>query len=267
MADSAMDSLFSVAGKRVMITGGTAGIGLGLAKHFAEAGSQVAVFGRRDDGTKIAASIGAAFFSMDVTDEQSVDTAFKAALHALGGVNVLILNAGIDLPHGRVDALNRDAFRKTLDVNILGCVNVMSAAAGHLGAGASVILSSSPASQLFKSEMAAYSASKAAVNALVQSWAVELAPQGIRVNAVLPGLVESEMSGSSGAASFIRALTLNGQHREPHEVAGVYQFLASKAADSVTAAIIAADDGLRGGLSEAAVEHIAAATLGAQSSH
>ncbi len=262
------DTEFSVDGKRVLITGGTAGIGLGLARHFTCAGAKVVITGRRADGSAIADQVGANFVEMDVVDVPGCGASVEAAAADLGGaIDVLILNAGVDFSHGRIDDLDVAAFRATFEVNFFGVANVMRHAVAYLFEGSSVIVSSSPASTTYKSGLAAYSASKAAVNALVKSWAGELAAKGVRVNAVLPGIVESEMSGSTGGAEFIQALTLTDTIRNASELGGVYQFLASSASAPVTAALIAADDGLSAGMSDRLERIVAEAVLTPASKH
>lgn len=250
-------SLFSIRGKNTLITGGTAGIGLGVAQHFIEQGANVVITGRRDDGDAIAQSIGATFVKMDVSDESSVHASIKkAATYFSERIDVLILNAGIDVRTGTIDTLDLDAFRRLYDVNLFGLIQCLRDATPFLPDGASVITTSSPAGTFAAGGMGAYGSSKAAVNHLTKVFATELAAKGVRVNAVLPGIVESEMAGSTGTLDFIRTLTINDTVRVPSELAGTFQFLASQASSPVTAGIIAADDGISAGLSPATVDAI-----------
>ena len=251
---------FSVSGKTVLITGGTAGIGLGMAEHFVAQGAEVVISGRRESGQDIATGIGAGFVRMDVSDERSLADGMIAAAHQLGGrIDVLILNAGIDLDVGMIDELDMESFRRIYDVNVFGVVQGLREGLAYMPAGSSVIITSSPAGSTTVPGMSGYGSSKAAVNYLTRAFAAELASRDIRVNAVLPGLVESEMAGSSGDAEFIRTLTLTGKIRQPAEMAGTFQFLASAASTPVTAAIIEADDGLSAGMSIALADAIGAA--------
>jgi NAD(P)-dependent dehydrogenase (short-subunit alcohol dehydrogenase family) len=242
---------FSVRGRRTVVTGGTAGIGMGVAEHFVQAGAAVVITGRRPTGKAIAAGIGAAFVPMDVSDDDSVRDGFERAGDALGGgIDVLILNAGVDLDTGPIEALDLAAFRRVVDVNLVGVARGFRFGLAHMERGGAVIVTSSPAGRLTAPRMGAYSASKAGVDLLTRSAALELGPRGIRVNAVLPGIVESEMTGGATSdGEWIVTLTASGLMRQPREIGGVFQFLASDAGSVLTGATIEADDGISAGLS------------------
>ena len=242
---------FSLKNKNVLVTGGTAGIGLGVAAHFAGAGANVVITGLRDSASEIAASIGARAVAMDVSDRSSVESAMGSAAALFDGrIDTLILNAGIDQPAGFIDELDLDTFRRVLETNLFGVVYCLRAGLGYMQAGSSVIVTSSPAGVLLAPGMSAYSVSKAAVNTLVKQYALELGPRGIRINAVLPGLVATEMqAGSTGSDEQILCMTVNDCMRQPADMAPVFQFLASDAAAPVTGGIIAADDGISAGIS------------------
>ncbi len=254
-SDEHVDS-FSISGMRTVITGGTAGIGLGVAEYFVASGARVVITGRRDDGQDVAMGIGARFVTMDVTDTASVDAGTTAAAERLGGgIDALILNAGIDLPTGPVDDLDLEAFERVIDVNLLGVTRGLAAGLEHMGPGSTVIVTSSPAGRVTSPGMAAYSASKAAVDMLVRAASIDLGPRGIRVNAVLPGIVESEMAGgSTGDGSAIRMFTQSGIMRRADEMGGTYRFLASSASAPLTGATVQADDGISAGPSLALME-------------
>lgn len=253
-------NIFSVSGKRVLLTGGTTGIGLGVAKHLVQQGANVVITGRRDSGCSVANQIGATFIYMDLSQPESVTTSVTEAAEALSNtIDVLILNAGIDLDTGSIDALDMSVFRQVFEVNVFGVAQCLRDALPYLASGSSVIITSSPASLVNAPGMDAYSASKAAINALTKSFSAELAPRGIRVNAVMPGIVESGMSGgSTGEMDSLRKLTLSGVIRKPQEMAGTFQFLASQASEPLTGSIVAADDGLSASLSQ----HVMASIFG-----
>lgn len=226
-------------------------MGLGVAEHFLAAGARVVITGRREDGPRIAESIGASFVRMDVADESSVGEGMRAAVGLMdGGLDTLILNAGIDLLVGTIDDLDLQAFRQVLEVNFFGVLHGLRHGVGYMEAGGSVIVTSSPAGRYCMRGMSAYSTSKAAVDMLVRTSALELASRGIRVNAVLPGIIRTEMSGGgTGEVEQLQILTARGVIRLPREIGGVYQFLASDASALLTGGAVPADDGILAGYS------------------
>ena len=240
---------FSIESKRVVITGGAAGIGLAVAQHFDAVGAEVVVadlaIGMALDGPPFG------YVQMDVTDRNSVEVGLASAAEMLGGgIDVLILNAGIDREVGVAGDLDLDAFRAVMEVNFQGVVNGVAFGPRHMGERGSIIVTSSPAGRLTMAGLGAYSASKAAVDSLVHTASIELAEKGIRVNAVLPGIARTEMQGgASGDGSALAVLTATNTERDPAELAPLYQFLASDAAAPVTGATLQADDGMTAGLS------------------
>jgi NAD(P)-dependent dehydrogenase (short-subunit alcohol dehydrogenase family) len=250
---------FSVADKGILITGGTAGIGLGVARHLASAGARVVITGRRTTGAEIATRIGAHFATMDVSDLESVAAgAARAAELLQGAIDVLILNAGIGPATGTIRDLDVDEVKATFDVNVYGVVYGLKEALPYMSRGGSVIITSSPAGAAFTAGLTGYGGSKAAVNALTRIWAIELGPEGIRANAVLPGIVETEFAHdpdtSDEEIEFMRVLTQTGKVRQPEELGPTFQFLASEASAPVTGALLACDDGLLAGYSNELIE-------------
>lgn len=243
--------LFSIEAKRVVITGGAAGIGRGIAERFVAEGANVVVADVARNGSAIAGAFGAEYVQMDVTDVESVETAMRGAADKLGGeIDVLILNAGIDREVGVAGDFDLDSFRAVMEVNFQGVVNGLAVGPGHMREGGSIIVTSSPAGRLTMAGLGAYSASKAAVDSLVRTASIELAEKGIRVNAVLPGIARTDMQGgASGDGAALAILTATNTERDPAELAPVYQFLASEAAAPVTGATLQADDGMTAGLS------------------
>jgi len=251
--------VFSVAGKRVLITGGTAGIGLGVARHFAAAGADVVITGRRSAGPQIAESVGARFVRMDVGDDDSVEQAISDAARMLGGLDVLILNAGVGRTVGPIESLDLDEFRDVFNVNVLGVVRGLRYGVPLLGPGGVVLVTSSPGGRqaLAAPGMVAYSASKAAVDMIVQSAGLELAARGIRVSGVLPGFIRTQIAADSGHEdSWLAHLTASGHAREPSAMGPVFQFLASDAGAMLQSSIVAADDGCSAGLSASVLRRL-----------
>lgn len=248
---------FSVAGLGILIVGGTAGIGLAVAAHFVQCGARVIVTGRRNTGAEVAEEIGARFVAMDVADGPSVADGFAEVLGHMPRINCLILNAGVDQFHGEIDDLDLAVFEHVLQVNTIGLVRAMAHGVKMMESGGSVVVTSSPAGSIAVPGMGAYSASKAALDMLVRTWALELGPKGIRVNAVLPGIVESEMDGeSTGELEVIRRMTANGVFRRAEEMAPVFQFLASPASATLTGSGVGAHDGISVGFSHEVMSHL-----------
>ena len=250
---------FGITGKRTLITGGTAGIGLGVARHFVRAGAEVVISGRRAAGADIAESIGARFVTMDVADEASVQHGTDVAAEILGGLDVVIQNAGIGRPCGPLDQLDLGVFREILEVNLFGVVRGMRYALPHMGRGGVILVTSSPGGRqaLAAPGMIGYSCSKAAVDMVIRSAGLELAAKGIRVSGVLPGLIRTEIAGEHGVDdSWLAALTASGHAQDPEAIAPVFHFLASEAGAMTQGSIVAADDGCSAGLSATVLERL-----------
>lgn len=258
MGENVTTDLFGVAGLRCVIVGGTAGIGLAVAEHLAVCGASVVISGRRP-ATDLAAGMGASSVGMDVADVESVAAGFVEIDGLLGGIDCLILNAGIDAETGLIDDHDLATFERVVDVNTLGLARAMHHGVQRVVDGGSVIVTTSPAGSTAVPGMAAYSASKAALDMLVRSWALDLGPRQIRVNGVLPGIVESEMeSESSPSTELIRRMTANGRYRTAAEMAPVYHFLASPASVTLTGSLVGAHDGIPLGFSAEVISHLAA---------
>lgn len=184
----------SLFGKKVLITAGASGIGLVIARGFAEAGSTVFICDISDsDLMKAQAEItGLKGCNADVSDEASVQAMFRQADAALGGLDVLVNNAGIAGPTVLVDSLQREDLVRTLDVNVVGQFLCAKHAVPRLRQGylPSILNMSSAAGHLGMPGRSVYSASKWAVIGFTKSLAIELGHDGIRVNAVLPGAVD-----------------------------------------------------------------------------
>jgi len=259
MAQTGGSDAFSVTGRQIVIVGGTAGIGLAVAAHLVDAGADVTITGRRVEGEAIATEIGAIFVPMDVADDASVASGFETIGARLDHIDCLILNAGIDEHHGEIESLDLGVFERVLDINTLGIVRATAHGVGQMQSGGSVVVTSSPAGSTTAAGMGAYSASKAALDMLVRTWAIELGPKQIRVNAVLPGIVESEMdSESAPQVELIRRMTVNGVHRPARDLGPVFQFLASPASTPLTGSMVGAHDGISVGYSLEVMRRLAA---------
>jgi NAD(P)-dependent dehydrogenase (short-subunit alcohol dehydrogenase family) len=184
----------SLVGKRVLITAGASGIGLVTARGFIEAGARVFICDVNAEAlTQAQAALpGLQGCLADVADEAQVLALFARVDAALGGLDVLINNAGIAGPTARIADLKREDILRTLEVNVIGQFLCAKHAVGRLrqGRGPCILNMSSAAGHLGFPARSAYSASKWAVIGLTKSLAIELGPDRIRVNAVLPGAVD-----------------------------------------------------------------------------
>jgi 2-keto-3-deoxy-L-fuconate dehydrogenase len=237
-------------GMRALVTGAASGIGLATAQRFAADGAQVAVLDLAEHGPD-----GMTYVRADVTDDVAVRAAVDDAVAALGGLDVLVNNAGIGA-QGGVDANSDDEWHRVLDVNVLGLVRVTRAALPALrqSAHAAIVNTGSIVATAGLPNRALYSASKGAVLALTLSMAADLIAEGIRVNAVNPGTADTPWVGRLlDAADDPAAERAALEARQPHgrlvsadEVAGAIAYLASPASGSTTGTWIAVDGGMAG---------------------
>ncbi len=229
--------------RRVLVTGGNRGIGLAIARSFAESGHHVAVTTRSG-----AAPDGLVGVPCEVTDTASVDAAFTAAEQVLGGpVEVLVANAGIT----RDQLLMRmsDAeFDEVLDTNLAGafrCARRASKGMIRLRYGR-IIFVSSVVGLYGSPGQANYAASKAGLVGLARSISRELGGRGITANVVAPGFIDTDMTAElpdERRAAYLAAIPA-GRFASPQEVAAAVRFLASDEAGYVTGAVLPVDGGL-----------------------
>ncbi|MBF9073130.1 SDR family NAD(P)-dependent oxidoreductase [Streptacidiphilus fuscans] len=238
-------------GLRALVTGGASGIGLATATLLAERGAQVAVLDL-DPSTAPKPLLG---FTADVSDDASVRAAVAAAVEALGGLDILVNNAGIGAA-GTVEDNPDEQWHRVLDVNVLGIVRTTRAALPHLrrSAHAAIVNTCSIAATAGLPQRALYSASKGAVLSLTLAMAADHVREGIRVNCVNPGTVDTPWVGRLlDAAPDPAAERAALQARQPHgrlvsadEIAAAVAYLAGPAAGSTTGTSLAVDGGMAG---------------------
>lgn len=228
-------------GKRVLVTGGGVGIGLGIVRAFAASGARVAYtwlshepdaalleeFDALGDAAPIAVQL-------DATDEAAVNQVVADVAERLGGLDVVVNNAGGMVQRSSLAEMSLELWHKVMDVNVTSAFLVSRAALAHLSDGGSIINVASLAGQNGGSNGAsAYAASKAALFALTKGWAKELAPRQIRVNAVAPGLIldtpfHEVFNTAEGRAAAIEGIALK-KPGYPADVAGPVLWLADNA--------------------------------------
>ena len=182
----------SYAGRSVVITGASRGIGLGVAQGFAAAGASLHLIANDEAVHAAAHTLGATSAVADIADKAQV----AAALAGLTAIDVLINNAGLELmtPIGDNSDVTSEAFHRVIDINVTGTALVTAAALDRMGRGGSIINTASIWGRVAEPRFGAYVASKHAIIGLTKTWARELGPRGIRVNAVCPGWVRTEAS-------------------------------------------------------------------------
>ncbi|WIB62113.1 SDR family oxidoreductase (plasmid) [Curtobacterium sp. MCLR17_007] len=240
----------SHAGLRAVVSGGASGIGAAIATTLLERGATVAVLDLRPEG----APAGVTALPCDVASDASVRAAVEHAAAALGGIDVLVNNAGIGA-QGTVEDNDDTEWHRVLDVNVLGAVRLTRAALPHLrrSAHAAVINTCSIAATAGLPQRALYSASKGAVAALTRAMAADHLREGIRVNAVNPGTADTPWVGRLlASAADPEAERAALEARQPHgrlvsadEVAEAVAYLSSPAAGSTTGVDLAVDGGMQ----------------------
>jgi meso-butanediol dehydrogenase / (S,S)-butanediol dehydrogenase / diacetyl reductase len=235
--------------KRVLITGGASGIGAATAARFLEEGSAVCVLDRDPKARqqiRTALPDLAETLDADVCSRKQVEAAFADAVRIMGGVDVLINNAGISIRHNFLEITPED-WDRVIAVNLTGVFHVAQVAARHMWErGEGVILQTASTNGLVgQPYYADYNATKAGVIELTKSMALELAPK-VRVCAVAPGYVMTPMQRAEYSdamfAEVNRKIPL-GRHARPEEIAALFAFLASEDAAYITGQVYTMDGG------------------------
>ena len=252
--------LFDYSGKRVLITGGNKGLGLGVAEAYVLAAATVTIVGLEQDVPDVAERLTEKYWhkvkgiTCDIADLQAV----RAMAAEAGDVDILINNAGLELitPIDDPDPAVDETFRRITEINVIGTFSVTRALLPQIADGGRIINTASMWGKTAVAEFSAYCASKHAVIGLTRSLAQELAPRRISVNAVCPGWVKTEASMRSLAAMSVRTgrteedllAEVTGAQAfeglmEPKDMAAMYLFLGSEAAGNITGQSFTVDRG------------------------
>jgi len=238
--------MFSLSGKSALITGGTSGIGLMVARRYIAAGAKVIIVGRRATGQALAAEIGAQFLQCDVADEDAVASMLNSAEQLQGKLDILVLNAGDGSLGDPLSETDTELLLQVFQLNTFGTFFGLKHGPVHMNDGGAIICTSSAASIYRLPNFEPYASSKASVDSLVRSAAMELGQRGIRVNAVCPGGVATEMAPyDADQDQRLGKLTALGKaFMNEQEIAGIYHFLASAEGGFITGQAIAVDGGM-----------------------
>ncbi len=250
-----MKGIEGINGCSVLVTGASRGIGQAIAEAFGEAGATVHIIAETEDVFSVATDINATPHQVDITDEKNVEH----VMAKIGQLDVLVNNAGLErlTPIENTHSENLATFRRIVDINIVGTSIVTAHALTSMHDGARIINTASVWGRVAEPLFGAYVASKHGVIGLTKTWARELGPRAIRVNAVAPGWVRTEASvrsartlaarsGQSEAAIIDLVETgqaLPGGLMEPKDIVGAYIYLASNLSTNVTGQTLGIDRG------------------------
>ncbi|MEM8942371.1 MAG: SDR family NAD(P)-dependent oxidoreductase [Pseudomonadota bacterium] len=246
--------MFDLSNKVAIVTGGNGGLGLAYGRGLVKQGAKVAIWGRNEAKNAAAAeelrALGGdvAAINCDVTDEGQIEEAFEATLARFDQVDSCFANAGGAGFRGMSHKTSRSDWLKAIDLNLMSVVETWKPVTDHLiarKAHGRLVVTSSVAALLGTGGAAGYSTTKAAVIGLVQALALELGQAGIRVNAILPGYIETEMSLDTSAAfqEATRRRSAIGRIGRLEDMEGVAVYLASDESDFMTGRCMILDGG------------------------
>ncbi len=254
-------SLFDLTSRTAYVTGGAAGIGLGVATALRESGAEV-VIADRVDATAQADRIGARYFPVDVAEEASVRESLRMATeHHQAKLDIVVLNAGVGDVGPTLENTDQALMEKVISVNQKGVIHGLKHAPGSMNDGGSIIATSSMAAHISLPGGGVYSSTKRAVNSLVETSAMELGGRGIRVNSICPGYTDTAMGSGEEGAVLCEAFTALGRMANVEDLVGVFLFLSSDASRYITGQAIKVDGGWDCGPTEKLMELVTGSSI------
>ncbi|WP_254206799.1 SDR family NAD(P)-dependent oxidoreductase [Nocardia alni] len=250
----------TLAGKRVLVTGGSRGIGAAIVRRLASQGAAVAVNYRSDQGVadELVGELrdngcAASAFPADISDAAQAHELVGAVVSEFGGLDLLVSNAGVE-HFGALESITQADFDRLFQTNVAGQLFVTQAAVAAMTGGGRIVLSSSVSVRLAVYHHALYAASKAAISAMVRNLAPELAARNIAINAIAPGATATRMTEYAPHYihpaltdvpfdTLLRSMSALGRLAQPDEIAAVVAFLLSPDASYITGTTIEADGG------------------------
>jgi len=241
-------------GKVAVVTGASKGIGAGIAKALAAEGASVVVnyASSKAGADAVVAAISAAggtavAFGGDVSKAADAHGIIDAAIRSYGRLDILVNNSGV-YEFAPIEDVTEESFHKHFNINVLGLLLITKEAVKHLGEGGSIINIGSVASRITSPGTVVYTATKGAVDAITGVLARELGPRKIRVNALNPGMIETEGTKDFLGTDFEKALVAQtplGRVGQPKDIASIAVFLASDDSAWLTGEQLLAGGGLR----------------------
>jgi NAD(P)-dependent dehydrogenase (short-subunit alcohol dehydrogenase family) len=250
-------TLFDLTGTTVLVTGANSGIGYGMADALAAAGANLVIWGRRAERNAEAAQaferhgVQVLAQQVDTGDEAQVDTAFAEVVARTGPIGAVFANAGRSGSRTPFHQIDTAAYRALIESNQMGTFFTLRAATAHMievasagGVPGSLVITGSSSMLWGTRGNADYAMTKGALEALTRTLAVELGPLGIRVNCLLPGMIESEFGQKTATNDWIRTNAAMRRAGRADEMGGIAVYLASRASSYHTADSIVIDGGL-----------------------
>ena len=252
-------SPFSLDGKTALVTGASRGLGWAIAQAMAEAGANVALNGRKQESleprakTLTTAGHQAMVAPFDVADAPAAAAGLKAAAEALGGLDILVCNAGVNHRAALADYSDEE-WRRIIDTNLTACFTLSREASKIMASKGSgrIIMTGSIMGAVARPGVIAYAAAKGGINSMTRALAAELGPKGITCNAIAPGFITTDMTAVLAAEpafdAMVKSRTPVGRWGEPREIGLAAVYLASDAAAYVNGEILTVDGGMTAAL-------------------